>query len=88
MRVPMPIAGTDNVYLATKAMLQAIKDFNVAQQRIEIVVCPGLGTATGRVPLEEAARQMALSYRYYKNPPQSIDWNAAAQRHRSIVTGN
>jgi O-acetyl-ADP-ribose deacetylase (regulator of RNase III) len=85
MRVPMPINGTDNVYQAMKAMLQAVKSFNASGGRIKIVVCPGLGTATGRVPFEEAARQMELAYRYYKNPPQAINWNSAAARHRSII---
>ncbi|MGI4872518.1 MAG: macro domain-containing protein [Janthinobacterium lividum] len=87
MRVPMPITNTDNVYLAMKAMLQCVKDFNNSSERIKTVVCPGLGTATGRVPYEEAARQMALAYQYYKRPPQTITWNSAAARHRSIISG-
>ena len=87
MRVPMPIADTDHVYLAMKAMLQAVQDFNAADERIQTVVCPGLGTATGRVPFAEAARQMALAYRYYQHPPQTISWNTAAARHRSIIGG-
>jgi O-acetyl-ADP-ribose deacetylase (regulator of RNase III) len=87
MRVPMPIDDTDNVYLAMKAMLQAVKQFTSDSRRIQTVLCPGLGTATGRVPFKEAARQMELAYRYYKNPPQTIDWNSAATRHRSIVIG-
>jgi O-acetyl-ADP-ribose deacetylase (regulator of RNase III) len=85
MRVPMPINGTDNVYQAMKAMLQAVKSFNAESEKIKTVVCPGLGTATGRVPFEEAARQMELAYRFYKNPPQEITWNLAAARHRSIM---
>lgn len=88
MRVPMPIANTDNVYLAMKAMLQAVKDFNAESERIRTVVCPGLGTATGRVPFAEAARQMELAYRYYKNPPRALSWNYAAARHRSILSGS
>jgi O-acetyl-ADP-ribose deacetylase (regulator of RNase III) len=39
MRVPMPIAGTDYVYLAMKAMLQAVRDFNISGERIQIVAC-------------------------------------------------
>jgi O-acetyl-ADP-ribose deacetylase (regulator of RNase III) len=85
MRVPMPIDNTDNVYQAMKAMLQAVKLFNATGERIKTIVCPGLGTATGRVPFEEAARQMEIAYRYYKKPPQAIDWLSAAARHRSIM---
>jgi len=88
MRVPMPIDRTENVYLAMKAMLEAVHAFNAADERIQTVVCPGLGTATGRVPVEEAARQMELAYRYYKNPPQAITWPYAAARQRSIVAGD
>jgi len=87
MRVPMPIAGTDQVYLAMKAMLQVVQDFNAAGERIQTVVCPGLGTATGRVPAAEAARQMALAYHYYQHPPQAINWPAAVARHRRISGG-
>jgi len=85
MRVPMPIVGTDYVYLAMKAMLQAVQDFNAERERIQTLVCPGLGTATGRVPAAEAARQMALAYHYHQHPPQAISWPAAAARHRRVL---
>jgi len=88
MRVPRPIHQTENVYLAMKAMLEAVQAFNQVQQRIQTVLCPGLGTATGRVPVEEAARQMELAYRFYKTPPQAISWPYAAARNRSIVAGD
>lgn len=87
MRVPMPIHATDHVYLATKALLEAVAPFNMPQARIGTVVCPGLGTATGRVPVEEAVRQMALAYRYHLDPPRAITWPYAAARNRSIVSG-
>jgi O-acetyl-ADP-ribose deacetylase (regulator of RNase III) len=85
MRVPLPINNTDNVYQAMKAMLQAVKSFNAESEKIKTVVCPGLGTATGRVPVAEAARQMEVAYHYHKNAPQAIDWPAAAARHRNIM---
>ena len=88
MRVPMPINSTDNVYLAMKAMLQAIRRFNKDGDKIQTVLCPGLGTATGRVPFAEAARQMELAYCYHKNPPQAISWNSALVRHRNIIAGD
>jgi len=88
MRVPMPINSTDNVYLAMKAMLQAVRQFNKDGDKIQTVLCPGLGTATGRVPFAEAARQMELAYRYHKDPPQTISWNSAIARHRNIIFGD
>lgn len=87
MRVPMPIHTTDHVYLAMKALLEAVTTFNALQPRIQTVVCPGLGTATGRMPVEEAARQMALAYHYYLDPPRAISWPAAAARNRRIISG-
>lgn len=87
MRVPMPIQATDHVYLAMKALLEAITAFNAVQPRIRTVVCPGLGTATGRMPPEEAARQMAVAYAYYLDPPRHLTWPYAAARNRRIVSG-
>jgi O-acetyl-ADP-ribose deacetylase (regulator of RNase III) len=88
MRVPMEIAHTDNVYRAMWAMLLAIRWHNRRHARpIETVVCPGLGTGVGRVPFSEAARQMALAYGHYLQPPRSIDWRFADTRQERIRYG-
>ena len=88
MRVPLTIAHTDNVYLAMWAMLRAIHHHNETdKQKINTIACPGLGTATGHVPYGEAARQMALAYRNYLNPPTRINWTYAAERQGSIRFG-
>ena len=88
MRVPMPIARTDNVYLAMWAMLLAVRRHNQCiERRIKIIACPGLGTATGQVPFREAARQMALAYRHFLNPPKYIDWRLADKRQKQIRYG-
>lgn len=88
MRVPMPITRTDNVYLAMWAMLQAVHRHNqYAEQRINVVACPGLGTATGQMPFGEAARQMSLAYRHFLDPPQRIDWQLALNRQQQILYG-
>lgn len=88
MRVPMPIAGTDHVYLAMWSMLLAVRRHNLAGGKlIRRVACPGLGTATGRMPYPEAARQMALAYRNFLNPPKGIDWQHANRRQGEIRFG-
>lgn len=85
MRIPMSIAGTDAVYRAMWAMLVAVRQHNLTSGRtIKTVACPGLGTATGRVPFGEAARQMALAYRNFHNPPSRIDWQFAVHRQQEI----
>ena len=86
MRVPMDISGTDKVYLAMWAMLLAVRAHNGGAHRpIQIVACPGLGTGTGGVPYSEAARQMALAYRHFLNPPRQIDWEMAGLRHVQVL---
>jgi len=88
MRVPMAIATTDNVYSAMWAMLLAVRRHNAASTaRIRQVACPGLGTATGRVAPDEAARQMALAYNWYLRPLKTIDWLAAQSRQAAIGRG-
>ena len=88
MRVPMDIAHTDHAYLAMWAMLLAVRQHNArSDRRITIVACPGLGTATGRVPVGEAARQMALAYEHFVSPPTQIDWGLAQQRQIEVRYG-
>ncbi|WP_144106680.1 macro domain-containing protein [Paraburkholderia sp. BCC1886] len=54
MRLPGPLpAGTRNPYLAMRAAMQRAISYG-----FKTVLCPGLGTLSGRVPLEIAAHQM------------------------------
>ncbi len=88
MRVPMEIARTDNVYLAMWALLLTVRKHNSSEQSsIKTVACPGLGTATGKVPVNEAARQMALAYTHFLKPPSYIDWRLADDRQGKIRYG-
>ncbi|MCA9931119.1 MAG: macro domain-containing protein [Anaerolineales bacterium] len=88
MRVPLPIYRTDNVYLAMWAMLLAVHQHNqLAEHKISQIACPGLGTATGDMPFDEAARQMALAYRHFLAPPQSISWHYAQERQLAVRYG-
>ncbi len=89
MRVPMDITGTDHVYKAMLAMLQAVSNHNkkaAATERIKTVLCPGLGTATGRILPKEAARQMELAYKYFKMPSFPV-WQYLFERQRMIGYG-
>jgi len=74
MRIPMFVSSTPNAYLAFRAALIAIKKHNDRIQhqeemangpvggRIESVLCPGLGTAVGRMPFNVCAKQMFYAY--------------------------
>ncbi|MFN8419531.1 MAG: macro domain-containing protein [Anaerolineae bacterium] len=88
MRVPMAISRTDHVYLAMWAMLRAVHQHNQTQERqIKTVACPGLGTGVGKMSPNEAARQMALAYHNYLNPPAYINWGFASERQAQIRYG-
>jgi len=96
MRIPMNINQTSYVYSAMKAMLIAVEKHNEEvdefkkhnienhNTRIDVVVCPGLGTNAGRVPAEEAAKMMSIALTHFLNPPKNINWYFATQRHSEI----
>ncbi len=89
MRVPIDISHTDNVYNAMFAMLRAITNYNkTSKYRIQKVLCPGLGTATGGVPFKEAARQMAIAYHNFMNPTTNMDWVNLQRRNQEILGTN
>jgi O-acetyl-ADP-ribose deacetylase (regulator of RNase III) len=85
MRVPGSIAGTDKVYAATWAALLAIQAHNrTGDQRIAVAAFPAMGTGFGGVPFGEAARQMAVAYRHFLEPPHRLDWDWVAARQLAI----
>lgn len=88
MRLPMEIAHTDYAYLAMWAMLLAVRQHNLkSNQPIQRIACPGLGTATGRVPYRQAARQMALAYANFLRPPSQLNWRVAHDRQDQVRYG-
>jgi O-acetyl-ADP-ribose deacetylase (regulator of RNase III) len=85
MRVPGNIDGTDKVYSATWAALLAVQAHNSSSdQKIEVVAMPAMGTGFGGVPFGEAARQMAVAYRHFLEPPHRLDWDFVVERQRTI----
>lgn len=85
MRVPGNIEGTEKVYLATFAALVAVFHHNrTADRTIETVAMPAMGTGFGGVAFDEAARQMAVAYRQFLEPPHRLDWEVVTARHKEI----
>ena len=88
MRVPRIVEHTPNAYLAFRAALLAVEEHNrTGQPRIESLLCPGLATAVGRMPVSRAAEQMALAYRVVIErqtmaPPNLL---AALKQHEELV---
>jgi O-acetyl-ADP-ribose deacetylase (regulator of RNase III) len=72
MRVPCDVADTVNAYLAFRAALLAVQRHNRTDAaKIRKILCPGLGTAVGRMPVERCARQMRAAWdRVHGGRPQ------------------
>lgn len=86
MRVPRDISGTDNIYRATLAALLCIHHHNRSmQRRIASVVLPSFGTGFGRVPVNEAARQMAVAWELFLEAPYPPDWDRVVRREQMIM---
>jgi len=63
MRVPLIVDETVNAYLAFRAALIAVEAHNNSgASRIESILCPGLGTAVGRMRPDTCARQMRWAF--------------------------
>ncbi len=63
MRVPMDVSNTVNAYLAFRAVIRSARHYNRTESTpIETILCPGLGTTTGRIPANTCARQMRYAH--------------------------
>lgn len=63
MRIPRDVSDTVNAYLAFRATLRAVIEHNEgAQPPIRAILCPGLATAVGRMPVARCARQMRAAW--------------------------
>ena len=63
MRIPMDVSDTVNAYLAFRAVIRAVRAHNETGSRaIQSVLCPGLGTAVGKMAPMACARQMRYAY--------------------------
>jgi O-acetyl-ADP-ribose deacetylase (regulator of RNase III) len=63
MERPMDVNGTQNAYLAMRAILSCVSRFNrhaeaSGEKRIYRILCPGLCTGIGRMSPDESARQV------------------------------
>jgi O-acetyl-ADP-ribose deacetylase (regulator of RNase III) len=88
MRTPGNVADTVNAYLAFGAALRAVIDHNArGQPTITRVLCPGLGTAVGMMPVARCARQMRAAWDRVVGgaPVQFRSLHAAAEDERQLL---
>jgi O-acetyl-ADP-ribose deacetylase (regulator of RNase III) len=86
MRVPEPIPFTINAYLAFRALLVALENFNRAagKREIDSLVCCGLGTGIGRVSAPTCAKQMRAAYQTMKTPSRIPSYHGIHEFHKTL----
>lgn len=78
MRVPMDVSRTANAYLAFRAALIAVRRHNASNpQQIQSILCPGLGTAVGRMAPRTCARQMLAALVAFRTGPAATPLSLA-----------
>lgn len=87
MRIPEPISFTIHPYLAFRAILTAVENFNKAsaKRRIDSLVCCGLGTGIGKVSANKCALQMRMAYQVMKTPSRIPSFQGIPDFHRALL---
>ncbi len=63
MRTPRDVSDTVNAYLSFRAALRSVLSHNRSgRPRIDTVLCPGMATAVGRMPVGRCAKQMRAAW--------------------------
>lgn len=90
MWVPERVPDTVNAYLAFRAVLRAVLAHNAAGgQPIRRILCPGLATTTGQMPVDRCAVQMRAAWDNVlgEGPPERPSWRAVAELHERLRGG-
>jgi O-acetyl-ADP-ribose deacetylase (regulator of RNase III) len=87
MRIPMVIAGTENVYWAYRAAFQALE--GAARGMIftdeDAVLIPAFGTSAGHMDPLKAAMQCRLAYEHVHRPPVEVTSQQMFADHQAIA---
>lgn len=75
MRVPMDVSWTNHAYAAFLAALTSADNAGIG-----VLCCPGLGTHTGHIPPDVAARQMRFAYDLWSGPRARPEWGKLSDR--------
>ena len=88
MRIPENIAFTLNAYIAFRAILIAINNFNESKPNrpIKSLVCSGLGTGIGSMEPIKCAAQMRAAYKLIKEPASISSVEEIHKSHQTLLT--
>jgi O-acetyl-ADP-ribose deacetylase (regulator of RNase III) len=85
MKVPMIVSKSNNAYLAFRAVLIKLIEFNkISDNPITDVICPGLGTSIGKISAENCAKQMLDAYSIMIRPDYHLDLMKKSCEHYSM----
>lgn len=86
MRVPESVAFSINAYLAFRAVLVAVQQFNrrEALPKITSLVCSGLGTGVGGISPQKCATQMLLAYKDLLAAPMIRRFESIHAQHAAL----
>lgn len=92
MRVPMDVSRTANAFLAFRAALRAVRAHNAPSnlrggRPIQSILCPGLGSAIGKMAPATCARQMREALDAFRAGPGSghASLAFAVEHHMSMT---
>jgi hypothetical protein len=80
------VALTLNAYLAFRAVLVAIENFNrgAGARAIDSLVCCGLGTGVGGMSPTRCANQMRIAYKAMIGPPIMGRFESIHELHQAL----
>ena len=84
MRVPEPVSNTLNAYLSFRAVLLAVRSFNVPNARIRSLVVPGLGTGIGAMDARRCAAQMRIALDQVAGPARIPSFDMIHRIHGKL----
>ena len=88
MRIPENVAFTLNAYIAFRAILIAINNFNKSMPKrpIKSLVCSGLGTGIGSMEPVRCAAQMRAAFKLINEPARIASYDVIHKSHQALLT--
>ncbi len=86
MRVPADVSHTVNAYLAFRAILLAVREWNQSSETppVQSLLCSGLGTGVGGMRAAVCALQMRMAYRQISTPAKFESFVDIYKIHRAL----
>jgi O-acetyl-ADP-ribose deacetylase (regulator of RNase III) len=87
MRIPEPIPYTINAYLAFRAVLVTVQNYNknLGRREIDSLVCCSLGTGIGQIGANKCAMQMRAAYQVMTRPARIMSHRGLHEFHKTLL---